>query len=278
MRKRNIWLYIITFALLLALLPVSVFAATSADTEFGLETPGDYKSCKPADEISVTGMPDGSKAMMTFTWVVDGELKKLGTVTVMAEGGVASAPFPYPEIGQGDTVFAVFVAVIDSSDKVLGKLRDRWTITCVEETPTPTQPTPTKEPTPTKTPTPPPTPTETPTKPPPKFEGCTPGYWRQPQHLDSWVGYEPTDLFMNVFGDGFVGMDLLEVVWLGGGGLNALGRHTVAALLNAANPDVNYPYTTDQVIDMFEAAFNSGEYESLKNNFESYNELGCPLN
>lgn len=278
MRKRKIWLYIITFALLLALLPVSVFAAVSADTEFVLETPGNYKSCKPADMITVTGVPDGSKVMMTFTWVVNGELQKLGTATVIPEGGTASAPFPYPEIGQGDTMFAVFVAVMDSSGGMLGKLRDRWTITCVEETPTPTQPTPTKEPTPTKTPTPPPTPTETPTKPPPKFEGCTPGYWKQSQHFDSWVDYEPTDLFINVFGDGFIEMNLLQVLWQGGGGLNALGRHTVAALLNAASPDVNYPYTTTEVIDMFEEAFNSGHFESLKNEFEHFNEMGCPLN
>ena len=35
------------------------------------------------------------------------------------------------------------------------------------------------------------------------YEGqwCSPGYWRQPQHLDSWVttGYSPDDLFFDVF-------------------------------------------------------------------------------
>ena len=37
------------------------------------------------------------------------------------------------------------------------------------------------------------------------------------------------------FDDAFPGMTLLEVLSQGGGGLNALGRHTVAALLNAAS-------------------------------------------
>ena len=30
-------------------------------------------------------------------------------------------------------------------------------------------------------------------------EGCTPGYWKQPQHFDSWVGYTPSQSFEAVF-------------------------------------------------------------------------------
>src|SRR5215210_35264 len=30
-------------------------------------------------------------------------------------------------------------------------------------------------------------------------EGCTPGYWKQPQHFDSWVVYSPNQLFSSVF-------------------------------------------------------------------------------
>jgi hypothetical protein len=32
---------------------------------------------------------------------------------------------------------------------------------------------------------------QVPTEPPPGNQGCTPGYWKQPHHLDSWVGYTP---------------------------------------------------------------------------------------
>ena len=28
--------------------------------------------------------------------------------------------------------------------------------------------------------------------PPPSFQGCTPGYWKQPHHFGNWVGYVPT--------------------------------------------------------------------------------------
>ena len=36
--------------------------------------------------------------------------------------------------------------------------------------------------------------------PPPGGEGCTPGYWKQTQHFDSWVGFAPSDWFDAVFG------------------------------------------------------------------------------
>lgn len=109
-------------------------------------------------------------------------------------------------------------------------------------------------------------------------EGCTPGYWRQEQHYDSWVGYSPTQLFDDVFDNAFPGKTLGEVVALGGGGLNALGRGTVAALLNAASPDVDYEFTTAQVIAKFNAAFASGIYGPLYDEFTLENERGCPIN
>ncbi len=61
-------------------------------------------------------------------------------------------------------------------------------------------------------------------------EGCTPGYWKQSQHFDSWTGYSPSTQFSAVFENAFPGKTLLQVLEQGGGGLNALGRHTVAAL------------------------------------------------
>jgi hypothetical protein len=109
-------------------------------------------------------------------------------------------------------------------------------------------------------------------------EGCTPGYWKQSQHFDSWTGYAPTDLFSSVFEDAFPGMTLLQVLGQGGGGLKALGRHTVAALLNTASAGVDYDMTTQGVIDAFNAVYPGGDYEGQKNIFAGYNELGCPLN
>lgn len=112
-------------------------------------------------------------------------------------------------------------------------------------------------------------------------EGCTPGYWKQYQHFVSWPGtYAPDTLFADVFEDAFSGMTLLEVLELGGGGLNALGRHVVAALLNAASTNVDYDRSEMQVINMFNNG-NPGskdEYENVKNILTFFNEQGCPLN
>jgi hypothetical protein len=108
-------------------------------------------------------------------------------------------------------------------------------------------------------------------------EGCTPGYWKQTQHFGSWTTYSPNQQFSAVFENAFPGKTLLQVLSQGGGGLNALGRHTVAALLNAANSDVEYEYTTQEVIDMFNAVYPGGDYQTLHNLFATQNELGCPL-
>ncbi len=122
--------------------------------------------------------------------------------------------------------------------------------------------------------TPPP---PTPTPPPPGGgEGCTPGYWKQDQHFDSWVGYSPSDSFDAVFGVSYGGT-LVEAADANGGQENALARHAVAALLNASS-SVDYYYTEADIINMVQAAFASGDYNGTKDLFEYQNELGCPLN
>lgn len=111
-------------------------------------------------------------------------------------------------------------------------------------------------------------------------QGCTPGYWRQEQHFGNWTApYTPGSLFGSVFEDAFPGQTLLDAVWLRGGGLNALGRHTVAALLNAASPDVDYGMTPQEVIDAFNAVYpgSKGDYTELKDFFAARNEYGCDL-
>lgn len=117
-----------------------------------------------------------------------------------------------------------------------------------------------------------------PPPPPTGLAGCTPGFWRQAHHYAYWTSpYTPTTAFGAVFADAFPGQTLGQVVQQGGGGLNALGRHTVAALLNAASPEVNYGMTPAQVIAGFNAAVASGNYDAQKLIFESANERGCTV-
>ena len=115
-----------------------------------------------------------------------------------------------------------------------------------------------------------------PPPPPPEYGGCTPGFWKQPHHLDSWVGYSTDDRFKDVFDVPCV-KTLLEALGTGGGDAKALGRHAVAALLNAANPDVNYFYTEAEIIGMVQSAYAFGEFEDAKDALEDQNEMGCPL-
>ncbi len=112
-------------------------------------------------------------------------------------------------------------------------------------------------------------------------EGCTPGYWKQSHHFDSWpLPYTPDTPFGSVFEDAFTGKTLLEVLWTGGGGIKALGRHSVAALLNATAGGVDYPINESSVISMFNNTYpgTKPEYNAKKNGFRDANELGCPLN
>jgi hypothetical protein len=111
--------------------------------------------------------------------------------------------------------------------------------------------------------------------------GCTPGYWKQEHHFADWTSpYAPDDQFSAYFEDAFPGLTLVEVLDGNGGGLIALGRHTVAALLNAASPEVSYDLTPQEVIDAFNDVYpgSKDDYESLKNHLEGFNEQGCPLN
>lgn len=119
-------------------------------------------------------------------------------------------------------------------------------------------------------------------------QGCTPGFWQNwtgaPPGLqpNAWIktGYDWNDPFTTPgFVDAFKGKTLLEVLELGGGGKNALGRHAVAALLNAAHPDVDYDLTEADVVASFnEVIANGGDVNALKRLFEGFNEQGCPLN
>ena len=121
------------------------------------------------------------------------------------------------------------------------------------------------------------------TTPPPTGQGCTPGYWKN--HTERWpsTGYSTSQDFNTVFG--VVGnpnafnpsLTLLQAAKNGGGGLNALGRHAVAALLSSSVLP-NYGLTTTQVIQDVHDAIVSKSYEATKNLLAQLNMQGCPLN
>jgi hypothetical protein len=119
-----------------------------------------------------------------------------------------------------------------------------------------------------------------PPEPPSGGEGCTPGYWKQGHHFGNWPeGYTPETPFDDVFEDAFPGKTLVEVLDQGGGGLYALGRHLVAALLNAASGEVSFELTPTYIIERFNEVYpgSKDDYEKLKDMLEDYNERHCPL-
>ena len=121
-------------------------------------------------------------------------------------------------------------------------------------------------------------------------EGCTPGYWKQEQHFDSWSTYTPGQLAGSVFNLG--GFPTLAsktlVATLGGtGGPGTLGaasillRAAVAAILNAESAGVDYTQVTADIIADVNAALASNDRATmlaLAAELDADNNLGCPLN
>jgi uncharacterized repeat protein (TIGR01451 family) len=124
-------------------------------------------------------------------------------------------------------------------------------------------------------------------------QGCTPGFWKnnaENKDASAWVGYAPGDSFECVFGvdvtlrgkgkDTYPAPTLLQALNANGGGINALARHAVAALLNIANPDIAYGIgSTGALITMVHDAIVSGEdaIDALHILLADYNEAGCPI-
>ena len=139
-------------------------------------------------------------------------------------------------------------------------------------------------------------------------EGCTPGFWKQEHHFDDWVVYTPGQSFFDVFfevngveANVVNGLTLSEALRVRGGGIHAVYRHGVAALLNAAHPYIGYPFwgfgdemlvsntnggyiTPEQVIYSVQMAYNCHDIgdkycvEEVKYELERANESGhCPL-
>lgn len=123
--------------------------------------------------------------------------------------------------------------------------------------------------------------------------GCTPGYWKQEQHFDSWpFPYEPDTLLRDVFVTSnvlYVPDDtFLEALNYGGGpgvggATQILLRAAVAALLNAEalgmafedDPLQIIESTTDRLNSQFRPTIltRAAYFDSINNGPD-----GCPLN
>jgi hypothetical protein len=129
-------------------------------------------------------------------------------------------------------------------------------------------------------------------------EGCTPGFWKNnadKHEANAWDCYSPNTKFSTVFGETitiFLGGNpkksssyltdptLFEALGANGGGINALARHGVSALLNACSDCVDYSIPTPgAVIDAVHDAIESGEdaIDALHEELAGYNEAGCPI-
>ena len=124
-------------------------------------------------------------------------------------------------------------------------------------------------------------------------EGHTPGFWKT--NVDSkgaiaWphddtgaLVLDPTSSVRDLFTalpSSYDSVSLYDALGLNGGGVAALLRHAVSAVLNAIHPEVAYPLSAGEVIALVNAALTGGDpaaIEALKNLLAGYNELGSDL-
>lgn len=111
--------------------------------------------------------------------------------------------------------------------------------------------------------------------------GCSRTYWQT--HPHAWPApFSPTTQFSAVFEDAFPGKTLYDVLTQTGTGLNALGRETVAALLNAASLAPDYALSILEVIALFDERYPAPpgsvfEYQALADYFQLLSEQSCPF-
>jgi hypothetical protein len=102
-------------------------------------------------------------------------------------------------------------------------------------------------------------------------QACGPGFWKN--HFDEWAstGYTTIDDFDTAFGVDYYDPDITleEALNAKGGGINKIARHGTAALLNAAHPNIAYPFDVAEVISFVQ----NGDAETLS----AANEGDCPL-
>jgi hypothetical protein len=123
---------------------------------------------------------------------------------------------------------------------------------------------------------------------PPPDMGCGPGYWKN--HTEAWppTGYSPGQAVSSVFSGApspLASQSLLQALQ-GSGGKGTAGaarrlvRAGVAAVLNGAHPDVNYPRTTGSILTDVHAVLTGGDRTTmleLAAELDADNNLPCPL-
>jgi len=244
MNKRMRLIAISLLLLTLAITPLVAFAGQTTpgdDTtnDVTLTFPENMTACAPTFHFSTAGVDS--------TWTVEWKLSiqdgdqstKIAGGTTTGNLDVTYTPAP---LADGETrIYHLFVIVSDADGSPIEKLEGKWQVDCEQVV---------------------------------GGEGCTPGFWRN--HLDLWP-IDPATDFDTTFGrDAFdPNITMEEAVNLGGGGLNALSRHAAAAYLNAGSPDVDYDLTAAEVVAKFQMAFDSGDYDTIKDEFEAFNEQGC---
>jgi len=117
----------------------------------------------------------------------------------------------------------------------------------------------------------------------------TPGFWKSSNSLKNWpkTGLSPNDRFVLIFNlNTTFSPTLLDMLSARGGGANALGRHAVAALLNASLPNSSYPYAPDEIksavketLSQYQATlFYEADISTDMDNIESLKDLYEALN
>lgn len=121
-------------------------------------------------------------------------------------------------------------------------------------------------------------------------EGLTPGFWKN--RIEFWpTGYTAEDPGATTLSDKFnvpysdladdTFLEALNYKGFGGpdGAAKNLLKHAVAALLNAAHPDIDYPYTKEEIITMVNAALveDRDSMLDLKDKLDEANNLGAVL-
>jgi hypothetical protein len=124
-------------------------------------------------------------------------------------------------------------------------------------------------------------------------QGDTPGFWKNNTEAWAFTGYSQQDSFNETFGVYTKSqLSFHDALNLKGGGANALSRHAVAALLNAAHSGIDYPYDTDEIISIVSSVLSieiqllgneetaeealenaKDEIESWKDEFVYWNEI-----
>ena len=121
---------------------------------------------------------------------------------------------------------------------------------------------------------------------------CTPGYWKQEQHFDSYpAGITPDtqlDVLLGFEIPGYETTTVLQALQLKGGAANGLIRQGTAGMLNVLIPNVDYDFSEATTLRQFQDGLDpqlfdmwpdaDDDMEQRKDALDAANNAGCPLN